>query len=168
MESPGTPSRSSGSGRSSVIDSIRGCTIAGVRIPKEDLKKKITVPEYLRLAMMEAIRAKNVGATAVVQLYEAAHAHGAQRPELPECPLVVFINPKSGGRHGPELKARLQELMSEEQVLFPFFITPISSPNQAHRHPKAKLKFYINSRNTLNYTRPCLERSLHGFSNFFF
>ncbi|KAL8468849.1 hypothetical protein ACS0TY_031888 [Phlomoides rotata] len=113
MDSPGTPSRSS---RSSVIDSIRGCTIAGVRIPKEDLKRKITVPEYLRLAMIEAIRAKDVGAAAVVQLYEAAHVRGAQRPELPECPLVVFINPKSGGRHGPELKARLQDLMSEEQV----------------------------------------------------
>jgi hypothetical protein len=31
-------------------------------------------------------------------------------------PVVVFVNSKSGGRHGPELKVRLHELISEEQV----------------------------------------------------
>ncbi|KAH7862035.1 hypothetical protein Vadar_033930 [Vaccinium darrowii] len=36
--------------------------------------------------------------------------------EPSDCPVVVFINPKSGGRHGPKLKNRLQELMGEEQV----------------------------------------------------
>ncbi|KAK6127026.1 hypothetical protein DH2020_039224 [Rehmannia glutinosa] len=116
MDSPGTPSRTSGSGRSSVIDSLRGCTLSGVRIPREELKKKITFPEYIRLAMREAIQAKDVDAAAVVQFYEAAHAEGAEPAEPPEFPLVVFINSKSGGRHGPELKARLQELMGEEQV----------------------------------------------------
>ncbi|PIN18228.1 Diacylglycerol kinase [Handroanthus impetiginosus] len=108
MNSPRTPSQPSGSGRSSVIDSLRGCTLSGVRIPKEELKKKITFPEYIRHAMREAIRAKDVEFSTVVQPCEPA--------EPPECPLVVFINSKSGGRHGPELKARLQELMGEEQV----------------------------------------------------
>ncbi|KAI3444118.1 hypothetical protein Pfo_000783 [Paulownia fortunei] len=116
MDNPGTPSRSSVSGRSSVIDSLRGFTLSGVRIPKEELRKKITFPEYLRHAMREAIRAKNVGASAVVQLYEAAHAEGAEPVEPAEWPMVVFINSKSGGRHGPQLMARLQELMGEEQV----------------------------------------------------
>ncbi|KAL6539641.1 Diacylglycerol kinase 4 [Orobanche hederae] len=116
MDSPGTPIRTTGSGRSSVIDSLRGCTLSGVRIPKEELKKKITFPEYIRHAMMEAIRAGNIDAPAVMQFYEAAHAEGAEQAEPPEFPLVVFINSKSGGRHGPELKGRLQELMGEEQV----------------------------------------------------
>ncbi|KAG8372433.1 hypothetical protein BUALT_Bualt12G0065600 [Buddleja alternifolia] len=116
MEAPGSPSRGSGSARASVIDSLRGCTLSGVRIHREDLRRRITFPEYIRLSMREAIQAKDVGAAAVVQLYEAAHAHGAEPVEPPELPLVVFINSKSGGRHGPELKARLQELMGEEQV----------------------------------------------------
>ncbi|KAK6159142.1 hypothetical protein DH2020_006456 [Rehmannia glutinosa] len=116
MEPSGPPTTSSASGRSSVIDSLRGFTLSGVRIHKEELRKKITFPRYLRVAMREAIQAKNFGATAVVQLYEAAHAEGAEPIEPAEWPMVVFINSKSGGRHGPELKARLQELMGEEQV----------------------------------------------------
>ncbi|KAE8796899.1 diacylglycerol kinase 3-like [Hordeum vulgare] len=32
-------------------------------------------------------------------------------------PMVVFVNSKSGGRHGPELKVRLHELISKEQVM---------------------------------------------------
>ncbi|KAI4972145.1 hypothetical protein ZWY2020_003070 [Hordeum vulgare] len=31
-------------------------------------------------------------------------------------PMVVFVNSKSGGRHGPGLKVRLHELISKEQV----------------------------------------------------
>ncbi|XP_057767256.1 diacylglycerol kinase 4-like [Salvia miltiorrhiza] len=117
MEAPGTPSRSSAPARSpSMIESIRGCTISGVRIPREELKRKITMPEYVRVAVMEAIRAKDAEAAVVLQLYESAKAKDAEAAEPPECPLVVFINPKSGGRHGPELKARLQDLMSDEQV----------------------------------------------------
>ncbi|KAL0453605.1 UNVERIFIED_CONTAM: Diacylglycerol kinase [Sesamum latifolium] len=116
MDAPVTPRRSSASGRSSVIDSLRGCTLSGVRVHKEELRRKITFPEYLRLAMREAIRAKDVGAAAVAQYFEAAHAEGAEQVEPAEWPMVVFINSKSGGRHGPELKARLQELMGEEQV----------------------------------------------------
>ncbi|KAL0404490.1 UNVERIFIED_CONTAM: Diacylglycerol kinase [Sesamum radiatum] len=116
MDAPVTPTRSSASGRSSVIDSLRGCTLSGVRVNKEELRRKITFPEYLRLAMREAIREKDVGAAAVAQYFEAAHAEGAEQVEPAEWPMVVFINSKSGGRHGPELKARLQELMGEEQV----------------------------------------------------
>lgn len=114
MDPSNTPRRSSASGRSSVVDSLRGFTLSGVRIPKEELQKKITFPEYLRLAMREAIRAKDGGTSAVAQFPEAARAEGA---EPAEWPMVVFVNSKSGGRHGPELKARLQELMGEEQVI---------------------------------------------------
>lgn len=102
------------SARSSVIDSIMGCT--GVTIHKEDLRKRITMPEYLRVAMREAIQNKDVDS--VKRHFDMTHADGAEIPKPCESPLVVFINAKSGGRHGPELKARLQDLMGEEQVTF--------------------------------------------------
>ncbi|CAA0809692.1 Diacylglycerol kinase 4 [Striga hermonthica] len=109
MEPTGAPTSSSASGRTSVIDSIRGFTLAGVRVNKEELRRKVTIPRYLRLAMREAIRERSGGGTAAAaRLQEVA--------EPAEWPTVVFVNSKSGGRHGPELKARLQELMGEEQV----------------------------------------------------
>ncbi|XP_057786458.1 diacylglycerol kinase 3-like [Salvia miltiorrhiza] len=113
MAPPRKPRRLTTSGRSSLIGSLRGFTLSGVRVNKEDLQKKITFPEYLRRAITEAIRAKDAAAAAVLQHYESARGDGAPPAEWP---VVVFINSKSGGRHGPKLKARLQELMGEEQV----------------------------------------------------
>lgn len=65
---------SNASGRSSIINSLRSCTFSGIMIHKEDLKKKIMMPEYLRLAMKEAIQTKDVEAGTVTQLCEKAHA----------------------------------------------------------------------------------------------
>ena len=96
--------------RSSMIDQLRGCTTGGPLISKEELKFKITMPLHLRLAMRDAVLAKDVNAG--ICNFDA----DADPVEAPEAPLVVFINSRSGGRHGPELKVRLQELMSEEQV----------------------------------------------------
>lgn len=42
--------------------------------------------------------------------FEVAH------DDAPESPLVAFVNPRSGGRLGPVLKTRLQELIGEDQV----------------------------------------------------
>ncbi|XP_051150476.1 diacylglycerol kinase 7-like [Andrographis paniculata] len=114
METP--EDRRTGTARSSTIESLRGVTLSGVRIHKEELRRKVTFPEYLRLAMREAIRARDLTAASVTRLYDDAHGEGKEPPEAPEWPMVVFINSKSGGRHGPELMARLQELMGEEQV----------------------------------------------------
>ncbi|XP_031097805.1 diacylglycerol kinase 7-like [Ipomoea triloba] len=115
MESPRTvESGSRSSGRTSVIESIRGCTLAGARIHKEELRRRITMPEYVRVAMREAIQTKDLDS--VKRHFDSTHSEGAEQAEPPESPLVVFINSKSGGRHGPELKARLEELMGEEQV----------------------------------------------------
>ncbi|XP_009770871.1 diacylglycerol kinase 7-like isoform X3 [Nicotiana sylvestris] len=111
------------SGRSSVVESIRGCTFAGVRISKEELRRRITMPEYLRVAVREAIQSKDVDAETVKRHFDTAYAPGAEPPQPPEGPIVVFINSKSGGRHGPQLKARLQELMGEQQVI----ISPLLS-----------------------------------------
>nr|GMD80232.1 diacylglycerol kinase 7-like [Ipomoea batatas] len=116
MESPRTvESGSRSSGRTSVIESIRGCTLAGARIHKEELRRRITMPEYVRVAMREAIQTKDLDS--VKRHFDSAHSEGAEQAEPPESPLVVFINSKSGGRHGPELKARLEELMGEEQLV---------------------------------------------------
>ncbi|CAN4113600.1 unnamed protein product [Withania somnifera] len=109
-----TLSRRTASARSSIVQSIKGFTLAGVKISKEELRRRITIPEYLRLAMREAIQTKDVDT--VKRYFDTAYSGGAEIPQPPEGPIIVFINSKSGGRHGPQLKARLQELMGEEQV----------------------------------------------------
>ncbi|KAL8206346.1 hypothetical protein R6Q57_009897 [Mikania cordata] len=101
--------------RSSVIESIKGWSLSGVRVRKEELRQKITMPEYLRLAMKDAIASKDIDAG---KRHYDSTANGHDKPPVaaPESPLVVFINSKSGGRYGPELKDFLQDLMSDEQV----------------------------------------------------
>ncbi|KAK9097930.1 hypothetical protein Syun_024975 [Stephania yunnanensis] len=99
--------------RSSLVDSLRACGISGIRIDKQELKRRILIPEHLRLGIRDAIRSKDP--------YAAAERHrrgggGEEKCEPAEAPFVVFVNSKSGGRHGPALKERLQELMGEEQV----------------------------------------------------
>ena len=114
MDSP-VSNTSRATARSSVISSLRGCTMAGIRIPKEDLRRKITMPQYLRLAIRDAIESKDVAATA--NRHSAADYNGGDVVQQPaESPIVVFVNSRSGGRHGPELKGRLQDLMGEDQV----------------------------------------------------
>lgn len=121
MDSPGESSTARIIARSSMIESLKGCALsglAGIRVDREELRQRLLMPEYLRLAMREAIRSKDV---------DAGDQHfklrGSGEIPPPEAPMVVFINPHSGGRHGPVLKERLQQLMSEEQVsVFLLFI----------------------------------------------
>ncbi|CAL1402584.1 unnamed protein product [Linum trigynum] len=87
--------------RSSVIDSLRGCGLSGVRIDKEVLRKKLVMPEYLRRAVVDAIRSKDA-AEACDRHHNSAELKVPE--DAPQCPMVVFINSKSGGRHGPVLK----------------------------------------------------------------
>ncbi|XP_074372102.1 diacylglycerol kinase 4-like isoform X2 [Apium graveolens] len=77
-----------------------------IGIPKDELKKKIIMPTYIRLAMYQAMESKDI---------DAPNYRFESSEESPESPLVVFINSRSGGRQGPELKEILQNLMSEEQ-----------------------------------------------------
>lgn len=98
--------------RSSILESLLGCGISGIRIDKEELRRKILMPEYLRVAMSEAIRAKDPDAGV-----EAWRGGGRQEDHAPEAPMVVFVNSSSGGRLGHVLKGRLQELMGAEQVI---------------------------------------------------
>jgi diacylglycerol kinase (ATP) len=103
--------------RSSIVESLRGCGLSGMRIDKEDLKKQLTMPQYLRYAMRDSIRLQDPTAG------EPRYRNRAEGEDsaVPSSPMVVFINPRSGGRHGPALKERLQQLMSEEQVLYVFY-----------------------------------------------
>lgn len=110
-EGPAGASRSVSS-RVSLVESLRGCGISGLRIDKEELKRKIRMPDYLRAATARAVLTKDPG---------GGSAAGATHPEeqelVPEAPIIVFVNSRSGGRHGAVLKGWLQELMGEEQVL---------------------------------------------------
>ncbi|XP_019056868.1 PREDICTED: diacylglycerol kinase 7 isoform X4 [Tarenaya hassleriana] len=97
------------------VASKRGCGLKGltwVGVDREELRRRLAMPEYLRLAMRECIRRRD--ATAIPD--HLLLPGGATADMAPEAPMVVFINPKSGGRHGPVLKERLQQLMTDEQV----------------------------------------------------
>ncbi|KAL9326016.1 hypothetical protein ACSQ67_006661 [Phaseolus vulgaris] len=98
--------------RSSIVESFRGCGLSGIRIDKDELKKQLTMPQYLRYAMRDSIRLQDPAAGESRYINRADGEDSA----APPCPMVVFINSRSGGRHGPALKERLQQLMSEEQV----------------------------------------------------
>ncbi|PQQ12499.1 diacylglycerol kinase 4 [Prunus yedoensis var. nudiflora] len=118
MDSPSSTTRISA--RSSMIDSFKSCTLSGMTIDKEELKKKLLMPQYLRFAMRDSIRLKDPSAgesrlPGSRDLVATATAENDDQTP-PESPMVVFINPRSGGRHGPMLKERLQMLMGEEQV----------------------------------------------------
>ncbi|PIA58907.1 hypothetical protein AQUCO_00400038v1 [Aquilegia coerulea] len=102
--------------RSSMVDSIKGCGLSGIRIDKETLKTRILIPEYLRLAIKEAIQLKDSSVGVDDNRFKKIELNEDQNEVVPEAPMVIFVNSKSGGRHGPVLKKRLQELMGEEQV----------------------------------------------------
>ncbi|KAJ8471653.1 hypothetical protein OPV22_025996 [Ensete ventricosum] len=97
--------------RSSLWESIRRCGIYGMGIDEEELRRKILIPAYIRTAMSLAIRNRDAGSSA-----DTAVRAGEEADEVPEAPIVVFVNSRSGGRHGPQLMARLQQLISVEQV----------------------------------------------------
>ncbi|XP_022997409.1 diacylglycerol kinase 7-like isoform X2 [Cucurbita maxima] len=106
--------------RSSMIESFKGCGLTGMRIDKEKLRKQLRMPQYLRFAMRDSIRLQDPGA-GESRLPGASSISGSPFAQdtddgPPESPMVVFINPQSGGRHGRLLKERLQMLISEEQV----------------------------------------------------
>ncbi|KAJ4754967.1 Diacylglycerol kinase [Rhynchospora pubera] len=105
------------SSRTSLFDSLSQCGIS-IGVNKEDLRRRVMIPNRLCTAMREAMRLKE----ATVDMAEPSYV--AEEEEPPENPLVVFVNCKSGGRHGPILKGRLQELIGESQVLDLSLVNP--------------------------------------------
>ncbi|KAH7659792.1 Diacylglycerol kinase (ATP) protein [Dioscorea alata] len=84
---------------------------SGARVTKEDLRRMVAIPGRITMAMKEAATIKDTVGAAI-----AAAAAEMEVEVLPEAPVVVFVNAKSGGRHGPMLKDRLQHLIGEDQV----------------------------------------------------
>ncbi|RWW32308.1 hypothetical protein GW17_00003027 [Ensete ventricosum] len=105
-----TPSRTASSS-SSIVESIRGCGLPGLRVGRGDLRRRVLIPDRLLAGMAEAVRSRNLCAAEVAAV---EGEHGEEDP--PEAPLVVFVNSRSGKRYGPLLKSRLQELIGEDQV----------------------------------------------------
>uniref|UniRef100_A0A0D9VLZ2 Diacylglycerol kinase n=1 Tax=Leersia perrieri TaxID=77586 RepID=A0A0D9VLZ2_9ORYZ len=101
------------SARVSIWESVRACGVWGKEVDKADLRRQVVMPLYARRAVVAAVKAKDEAAGVA-----AAAERGGEVEEEAEAvtPVVVFVNSRSGGRHGPELKVRLHELISEEQV----------------------------------------------------
>lgn len=83
------------------------------------------LPKYLRIAIRDCILRKDDSFAA-----SSSVAPPLDNALTPEVPLMVFVNPKSGGRQGPLIKERLQNLISEEQV---FDLTEVK-PNEFIRY----------------------------------
>jgi diacylglycerol kinase (ATP) len=109
--------------------SFRGCGFgraAASAFEKEDLRERAAFPQRLRAAVHAAMRARDpaAGAFALVDRDSDGERRGAGNrwfdaavyDDAPESPLVAFVNPRSGGRLGPVVKTRLQELIGEDQV----------------------------------------------------
>jgi diacylglycerol kinase (ATP) len=104
------------SARVSIWESVRACGLWGKDLDKADLRSQVVMPLYLRRAVAAAVAAKDEAEG--VAAASASDGGDAEKEEGPAvAPVVVFVNSKSGGRHGPELKVRLHELISEEQVM---------------------------------------------------
>ncbi|MBA0681086.1 hypothetical protein Goari_012744 [Gossypium aridum] len=92
--------------------SLKGCgfsSFTGFRAEKEDVLR-LAMPRYLRSAMLDCIKKKDVDAG-------DRHFQTSGSEDDPcENPVVVFINPRSGGRNGSVLQDRLQHMISQEQV----------------------------------------------------
>ena len=80
-------------------------------VTDDDLKARVVIPKYLSKDMANAVATKG-----------AADPEGppaGERVEAPTCPILVFINSKSGGRLGSELMKHFEELISPNQVSNP-------------------------------------------------
>uniref|UniRef100_A0A0E0K635 Diacylglycerol kinase n=1 Tax=Oryza punctata TaxID=4537 RepID=A0A0E0K635_ORYPU len=115
-ETPRAPSTAP-SARVSIWESVRACGVWGKEVDKAELRRQVVMPLYARRAVAAAVKAKDeaVG-VAAAEAERGEDGEGEVEAEVAVTPVVVFVNSRSGGRHGPELKVRLHELISEEQV----------------------------------------------------
>lgn len=70
---------------------------------------------------------------------------GVRPPPLPQVPLVVLINSRSGGHAGPQLTSALRRAIGHSQVLHPLYKRASQQPVQCtswtsgvlwHLHPR--------------------------------
>ncbi|WOK94052.1 hypothetical protein Cni_G02754 [Canna indica] len=85
----------------------------------------VLIPEYLRSGMVVAMRARDseAGVKAAFNVQKKRRVEVFEAPAGTN-PLVVFVNSRSGGGQGPQLKLQLQELISDDQVFDLKVITP--------------------------------------------
>lgn len=94
---------------SGALANLRTMTTKKWRGPSGDeLKAMWVLPKYLSKDMADAVESKGVATPKGPTAGEVIQA--------PTCPILVFINSRSGGRLGPELMEHFQELISPEQV----------------------------------------------------
>ena len=102
------------SARVSIWESVRACGVWSKEVDKAELRRQVVMPLYLRRAVAAAVKAKDEAAGVAAAAADDQAGEDADGPAV--APVVVFVNSRSGGRHGPELKVRLHELITEEQV----------------------------------------------------
>ncbi|KQK01069.1 diacylglycerol kinase 3 isoform X1 [Brachypodium distachyon] len=107
------------SARASIWESVRACGVLGKEVDKVELRRQVVMPLYARRAVAAAVAAKDEAAgvaAAAAAKGDEVEGDGQGEEVAVVTPMVVFVNSNSGGRHGPELKVRLHELISKEQV----------------------------------------------------
>ncbi|XP_006648028.2 diacylglycerol kinase 7-like [Oryza brachyantha] len=107
------------SARASIWESVRACGVWGKEVDKAELRRQVVMPLYARRAVAAAVKAKDEAAGVAAAGEKGRGEEGEVEVEVEAeavTPVVVFVNSRSGGRHGPELKVRLHELINEEQV----------------------------------------------------
>lgn len=91
------------------IGNLKSMSTKKWRGPNDDeLKTMVVIPKYLSRDMANAVASEGVATPEGPPVGE--------KIEAPTCPILVFINSKSGGRLGPELMDHFEELISPEQV----------------------------------------------------
>jgi hypothetical protein len=121
VHTPHSAPSTASSARVSIWESVRACGLWGKDVDKAELRRRVVMPLYARRAVAAAVKEKSepAGVAAAAAAKEEGEGDAAV-----VTPMVVFVNSKSGGRHGPELKLRLHELISEEQVTTSRFPRP--------------------------------------------
>lgn len=84
-------------------------------IDEAELRKKITIPQYLRQAMSDAIKQRNPAATGR-GVHSKCWVLGELAHDVPISPIVFFVSTKSGGKLGIALMEMLQVITGFEQV----------------------------------------------------
>jgi diacylglycerol kinase (ATP) len=84
--------------------------LVGLRIDKDELRKRLIIPEYLKISMVEVVRNNEV------VFDEDQHCWDNTNTAL-KAAVIVFVNSKSIGRRGPTLKAHLQKLSAKSRYL---------------------------------------------------
>ncbi|KAL4573700.1 hypothetical protein LXL04_020515 [Taraxacum kok-saghyz] len=101
---------------SSMMDSIKRFSLSGIRIPKEELRQNIRCQSFYALLYVTILPRKILIPESVILMQLPRPTTLLSRHLSPPSAHWFFIISKRDGRHGPDLKARLQELMGEEQI----------------------------------------------------